>query len=260
MKAIKLVNKFAGEEDVERWIDTFELAVNIDNLKDKEAQYLSMFLSGLAYDTWKNLSAGEKKDATAIKSALRNAFGMRRLDAWRAAQSKRVHLGDSVDAIGDQITKCVSVAVAGGGNPLEYVKGLMLLEALPINIRDQVMLFLGNDLSYSEVLRAAKRIFPQGASVEIGAYGGVKTGNGKSESFQSYQQKPPRCNGCNRLGHFQKDCRVICHKCGQRGHLKYSCTAVPLNASQGAVAPANRQQWPQQQEQQAPPQQQHQQP
>ena len=53
--------------------------------------------------------------------------------------------------------RCVSVAVAWGGDPLEYVKGLTLFEALPSNIRDQVMLFLGNDLSYSEVLRAAKR-------------------------------------------------------------------------------------------------------
>ena len=188
MKAIKSVGKFAGDEDVERWIDMFELAIEIDELKTKEAVLLSMHLTGLAYDTWKNLSGADKKDATAIKKALRSAFGMRRLDAWRAAQKKKLLIGDSIDALGEQISRCLSVSVAGG-NTIEYVKGLTLLEALPTNIRDQVLLHLGEDLTYAKVLQTAKRICPQPATVEMSACGGADLKNRKPDPMQ---QRLPR--------------------------------------------------------------------
>ena len=50
---MKKVGNYNGEDDVERWIDRFELAVEID-ITEREAQYLSMLLEGPAYDgrTW----------------------------------------------------------------------------------------------------------------------------------------------------------------------------------------------------------------
>ena len=103
-----------------------------------------MLLSGLAYDTWKNLTVEKKKeikDADAIKTALRNAFRMSRLDAWRQVQSKKVHVGDSIDAIGDKISMCINVAVAGS-DPLEYVKEFILLEALTRSVKIRCCCFL----------------------------------------------------------------------------------------------------------------------
>ena len=64
MRAIKKINNFIGEEDVERWIGRFDFAIAIDGIceKDplKEAQVIAMFLEGDAYDCWKNLSATDK--------------------------------------------------------------------------------------------------------------------------------------------------------------------------------------------------------
>ena len=36
MKALKKITNFSGNEDVERWIDRFELAIDIDEKKGKE--------------------------------------------------------------------------------------------------------------------------------------------------------------------------------------------------------------------------------
>ena len=40
-----MMNRFSRNEDVERWIDQFELAVEIDELESGEAQVLSMLLA-----------------------------------------------------------------------------------------------------------------------------------------------------------------------------------------------------------------------
>ena len=111
MKALKKVGNFTGTEDVERWIDRFELAIEIDGLdigeKNKEAQVLSMLLDGAAYDTWKNMPEPARKDAAKIKSVLRATFGLRLLDAWREALSTKIHMGDSVDVMAENIRKLV---------------------------------------------------------------------------------------------------------------------------------------------------------
>ena len=78
MKALKMLEKYSGDEDVERWIDRFELAVEIDELSSREEQVLAMLLTNEAYDVWKNLSAADKKDPSAIKQALRKTFGLSR--------------------------------------------------------------------------------------------------------------------------------------------------------------------------------------
>ena len=258
-----MIEKYSGEDDVERWIDRFQLAVEIDELSSKEAQLLSMLLCDEAYDVWKNLSADDKKDASKIKTALRKAFGLSRVNAWRELQSKRVYAGESLDTFGEQIKKLLKVS-CDGKDPLEYVSGLLLMEALPVNIKENVLLQLGeDDITYSRVLTTAKKIWPSRltcnknssyAAVNVqesgaSACAGVDIQNresatltqGKGSDFQegtSRFQRPmaPRCRGCKRFGHLQRECRVICHRCNERGHMKYDCpSAVPLNAGEGVT-------------------------
>ena len=54
-----------------------------------EAQILSMYLDGAAYDSWKNMSEEDRKDAGKVKDVLRATFGLRRIDAWRNVLSTR---------------------------------------------------------------------------------------------------------------------------------------------------------------------------
>lgn len=251
MKALKKITNFNGEDDVERWIGKFELAIELDGKEDKESQILCMFLSDAAYDVFNNLSENEKGDASAIKGALRNAFGLRRIDAWRAALSKKIHVGDSLDVAGDEIKKFFKV-VCEGGAACDYVTGVILLDSLPTNIREQVMLQIGNDLHYSNVLHTAKKIWPtrseSGACAGFQAQstqnnsGGLNSGSFKRgeiipNSSDAQKRFLPRCIGCKRIGHIRRDCRTVCHKCNQIGHVARDCAAaVPLNLVQGATA------------------------
>ena len=60
----------------------------------------------------------------------------------------------------------------GGGNPIENLSGLILIEALPSGIRDKVLLQIGkNDLRYSTVLTTTKKIWPHRS--EVAAFTGL---------------------------------------------------------------------------------------
>lgn len=74
LRAMKKIPDYSGKSDVERWIDRFELAVEMDEVFNKEAELLSARLTGPAYVLLKTLSEEEQKDAEAIKKALRDKF------------------------------------------------------------------------------------------------------------------------------------------------------------------------------------------
>ena len=238
MKAMKKIDNFCGDEGVERWLDRFELAISIDGLEDKEARLLSMYLSGASYDTWKNLSCDEKDDPKGIKDALRNAFGLRRSEAWRSVLSTRAIAGESLDVVGERIRKLVREASAGT-DPLSYISGLILLDSLPRAVRDQVVLHVGEELIYENVLSASKKIWPSRPDLNA-CVGGLRSNQDSPRaSLQppTFQRRPLRCYGCNRMGHTQKDCTVVCHGCSQIGHVSSKCNApaVHLNKVEGTT-------------------------
>ena len=222
---------------MERWIGKFELAIDIDEMGSKEAQVLSMHLSDDAFDVFNNLSVSDKKDAAAIKSALRNAFGLKRIDAWRAAISKKICVGESLDVAGEEIKKFFKIACEGG-SAADYITGMILLDCLPTRIREQVSLMVGNDLTYSDVLSAAKRIWPGKVenSVCAGFNSPQNTGNVERNTMNSSRRfPPPRCIGCKRLGHLKRDCKTVCYRCHQVGHVSRDCSAVSLNCAEGTT-------------------------
>lgn len=240
MKALKRINNFTGEEDVERWIGKFELAIEIDGKEDKEAQVLCMFLADSAYDVYSNLSDADKRDAAAIKAALRNAFGLRRIDAWRVVLGKKICIGESLDVAGEEIRKNFKI-VCEGGSAAEYIPGVLLLSSLPVNIREQVVLQIGNELTYSNVLGAAKKIWPGRTdnSVCAGLNFQPKAFEMSDCNASNFPRRspPPRCSGCKRIGHIKRDCNTVCYKCKQIGHTSRNCcsSAVPLNGVEGTT-------------------------
>ena len=229
MKALKKLHEYCGDEDCERWIDKFELAVSIDGKQDKEAQLLSMYLDGPAYDTWKGLPEKDKSDASAIKEALRNVYGLRRQDAWNLAIQKKIQPGENVSVAAEDIMKHAKIACKG--DPMQYVAGLMLYNALPEDIQKQVELNLGNDLEYSSILSVTKKIMPS-SNATNSACAAVANRNQRITVAERLENVI-RCYCCNRLGHLRKDCRIRCFSCGEQGHMKASCKQS-LNEQGGA--------------------------
>ena len=101
MKLLEVVKPFSGEEDIEQWLDRFEVAVDIveepkDDTakKSKMAKMVPLLLSGPAYSTWKQLSTGDKSDFEKVAAALCRKS---KVSAWQELKLLRFLPGDSVE-------------------------------------------------------------------------------------------------------------------------------------------------------------------
>jgi len=230
MNALKHIPCFDGSDDIERWIHRFELAVELDDKEDMESKLLTMKLSGPAFDTWNGLREEDKENATEIKNALRKIYGMRRMEAWRKATSATLLHGENLDVFGEQIKKCLRVAI-GKESPVETIAAFLFLDGLTPQIREQVSLQIGDEVTYVGVLEQTKRIWP--SSDKIGGVSTLQKNTQNIDRAHTTAQKIVRCFCCNREGHVRRNCSVRCFQCGRQGHKKSECSAVRLNLDPG---------------------------
>ena len=154
------VGRFAGSDDVERWISWFEMAVQIDKLQEEEADALAMKLDGPAYDTWTKLSRSVQSQAAAIKTALRKAYGKSRTVAWSDLMNSTFVPGEPIDVCAECIKKNNGIALAGE-NPMDNVGTLVLMSVLSDDVKNQVALHLNGELSLEQVVSTAKTMMTE---------------------------------------------------------------------------------------------------
>ena len=146
LNAVKKILPFDGTGDIERWIDRLELSLKIDGVpKTSYAEILSYHLEGDAYDTWKGLSVTDREDADAIKAELRSVYGLEKMAAWTQATAPVILThGESVDVAFQDLKRLVTTASTGttGTDTVSQVAACLLVQRLPSNVREQVLLTL----------------------------------------------------------------------------------------------------------------------
>lgn len=252
LKLVDAVRCFKGgvSEDLEQWLDRFKVALDVtgkwstDKERDEEmARLMPLFLEDRAYSTWKQLTDAQKKDLAEVKAALRRVYGLSKAAAWKKIKGIRLLPGDLIDVLADEITGLLKIVL--GVDPPETLISIMLIDALPRSLAEQVSLLHGEDMKLRDIISCAK-------SLQVGQEGVdglTAVATAQSNRVQRIHAQPRqsvvRCFVCRRYGHLQRDCPVTCFRCGQRGHFQRECkAAVQGNDEAGStsldhVAPAN---------------------
>ena len=231
LNALKRAGIFDGSNDVERWIDRMEMALRIDEVPEsKHADALAMSLAGPAYDTWKNMAYEKKADAAAIKTALRNVFGLRRFDAWRrAAASDQLAPGTTVDVVYEELRKFVTIATTGEPeDPVGRMAACFLVDRLPAAVRDQVLLQCGEHMRPAEVVACAKQLMPSTNVDAIPAYAAAR---GSAERWPAVPRKQGKQHGAP--GRWWEN--TVCYQCGKKGHIKRNCSNASTTVSGNGI-------------------------
>ena len=143
MKTIQPVN---NDTDIERWIARFNMACRIDEVpKDKKADVLAMKLEGASFDVYQNLPSLSQNNVNDIFAGLRDAFGLRRTEAWRKGKTQGPILqSESVDAAYDELCNLAGTAILEGptdkSGAAARVATFWLMDRLPIAVQDQILL------------------------------------------------------------------------------------------------------------------------
>ena len=138
MSALKKLEMFNGTGDVERFIDRFEFAAEMDDVEnEKVASYLVMHLSGMAYDVWKGMKNSDKRDEDEIEKVLCATYGIRKPVAWRAMTTYCIHVGQQHDSASEELYKWAKIVTAGE-NPASTLAAVAFVEALPVHIAQKV--------------------------------------------------------------------------------------------------------------------------
>ena len=241
LNALKRVAVCDGSDDIERWIDRLEFAIKIDDVPDDhKGAVFSSHLDGPAYDVWKGMDSTEQEDPEKIKAALREVFGLRRMDAWlKASAPVMLAPGDSVDVAFQELKRHIKTTT-DGADPVSQIASCILLQRLPTPaVRDQVLLRCGDTLEPTEVLRCSKQLLSN--TTRSDAYVTLRPvmaaakgrGHGKEETGSF------RCGGCGRSGHQQEQCRVKCFRCSRVAHIARFCTSqrtTPIQRPTPAVS------------------------
>ena len=232
-----VVRKFSGAsgEDLEQWLDRFEVAVDLtgestQEEKEKTAgRLIPLFLDGAAYSTWKQIPTG-RNDLDTVKTALRRVFGKSLATAWRELKELRLLPGQSVDVLAEEAKRLLGIIV-GNDSPPQQVVSLALIDALPRTIADQVRMHHGATMELESVVDCAKSLLVGAEQANLFPAAMSSTAHTRArgpEQPVTTEKRTIRCHGCHRTGHVRRECTTECFKCGGRGHLQREC---PLNAS-----------------------------
>ena len=162
-------------------------------------------------------------------------------------------------APGEKLRIQAAVALAGS-NPVDTVCALFMSGALPVALRDKVVLHLGEDVTVAVVVKTAMLVksalavrvavnvdkVAEEEEVTAAAVAPVPKPRG---SVGTHLRKTPlvvpqsrsarsgsRCFVCDSLGHLHRDCPVKCYGCGEVEHLCKDCPRLTLNESRGPQA------------------------
>lgn len=222
VKFSDVVKKFDGTGDVSKWLEKIELVAKLQKIDDV-ASMIPLFLDGSAFDVYQQLCDTDKQSVESVKTALVKSFGFTASQAWAMFKVRRLQVSEAPDAYLADLRRLASV-IGYDGEAANALVACQFVDGLPEPCRSQVKALHSGSLDIPVLLECAKGILlEQDFSGGYAAMPRNRLYKNDVENNRGSQAFGKRCYGCNRLGHYQRDCTVECFLCKSRGHVRSRC-------------------------------------
>ena len=211
----RLIDVYDGSGDVVEWYTQASLLCEYRGVP--VADVLPMRLKGGAFAVWSQLSAADRRSATAVRDALYKAFAMDDFAAHTAFVARRLEPGESVDVFLASLRRYA--ALFGGVTDRQLAAAFV--NGLPASVADTIRAGARSEqLSLDSTVSRARAVLGNDQTQAVAA-----ATRARSDGQQRRQQprRPPRPRRC--------------WTCGSESHLAAACPNASGDASARAQSP-----------------------
>ena len=227
---VKLIPEFDGTGDIVDWLEKVKMVCSLNQPAADVTIVIPLRLKGGASAVYRQLSTEQRRNAEAVKAALRRAFAVDKFAAYELFTARRLRAGESVDVYLADLQQMASLF----GGLSEESLSCAFVAGLPESTKQ--LLRAGarmEGLTLSEILDRSRAVLrDEGAGPEIAA---ALTRRGPPARRPDASRGPDRrvvCFVCGRPGHVARQCTeraggsagaVKCYRCDGSGHIAAQC-------------------------------------
>ena len=213
---------FSGKGDVVQWLKKLEMVADLRGIIDLQ-NVLPLFLEGPAFAVFSEMDDKNKKDLTAVKKALTDAFAMNAFLAYEQLVSRKWN-NEPVDVYLSDLRRLAKLAQVESDSLLRRAFVVGLPAVISRDLRAQAKI---DGMSLSSLVERARAVIAESQLTEELVAVSTRRGAIPNRNSRKNITQQLRCFKCGGEHHV-RSCRsavgkITCWSCGGEGNFARNC-------------------------------------